>query len=54
MSEKNEREEAKGYIKKITDFDIKGSYYDEEGKNELSKLFKKPFVPCRFVDATVV
>jgi len=41
MSEKNEKEEAREYIKQLADFDINGNYYDEEGKNEISKVFKK-------------
>ena len=41
MSEINEKQEGKGYIRKISDFDIVGNYYDEDGKTELSKLFRK-------------
>jgi reverse gyrase len=41
MSDKNDKDEAKVYLKNMSDFDITGNYYDEEGKNELSKQFKK-------------
>ena len=50
MSTTNEREEARIIIKKITDFNITGNYYQKDLKEEIAREFKK----LLFIDDTTV
>jgi len=41
MSEKNERDEARVILKKITDFNITNNYYQKDLKDEVARDFRK-------------